>query len=43
LLREHRLKVLEDLEQLQADLEVIDWKIAAYQAAEDGIDPPPRD
>jgi DNA-binding transcriptional MerR regulator len=43
LLREHRIKVLEDLGQLQADLEVIDWKIAAYQAAEDGVDPPPRD
>jgi hypothetical protein len=27
----------------EADLEVIDWKIAAYQAAEDGIDPPPRE
>ncbi|MEV8371814.1 MerR family transcriptional regulator [Kribbella sp. NPDC056861] len=43
LLREHRLKVAADLEQLEADLEVIDWKISAYQAAEDGLDPPPRD
>jgi len=43
LLREHRARVAADLAQLQADLEVIDWKIAAYQAAEDGNDPPPRD
>jgi DNA-binding transcriptional MerR regulator len=43
LLREHRLKVIADLAQLEADLEVIDWKISAYQAAEDGLDPPPRD
>lgn len=42
LLREHRAKVIDDLSQLEADLEVIDWKIAAYQAAEDGNDPPPR-
>jgi DNA-binding transcriptional MerR regulator len=42
LLREHRTKVIADLRQLEADLEVIDWKITAYQAAEDGIDPPPR-
>lgn len=43
LLRAHRARVAADLAQLQADLEVIDWKIAAYQAAEDGNDPPPRD
>lgn len=42
LLRAHRERVAADLAQLQADLEVIDWKITAYQAAEDGIDPPPR-
>jgi DNA-binding transcriptional MerR regulator len=43
LLRAHRARVAEDLAQLEADLEVIDWKIAAYQAAEDGQDPPPRE
>ncbi|ONI67423.1 MerR family transcriptional regulator [Kribbella sp. ALI-6-A] len=43
LLRAHRERVAMDLAQLEADLEVIDWKIAAYQAAEDGNDPPPRD
>lgn len=43
LLREHRARVLADLAQLQADLEVIDWKIEAYQAAEDGREPTPRD
>lgn len=43
LLRAHRERVAMDLAQLQADLEVIDWKIAAYQAAEDGNDPPPRE
>ena len=42
LLREHRIRVHADLAQLNADLELIDWKIAAYQAAEDGQDPPPR-
>jgi len=42
LLRAHRERVAADLDQLQADLEVIDWKISAYQAAEDGIDPPAR-
>lgn len=42
LLREHRTRVHADLAQLNADLELIDWKIAAYQAAEDGQDPPPR-
>ncbi|HEU4947015.1 MAG TPA: MerR family transcriptional regulator [Kribbella sp.] len=43
LLRAHRERVAADLAQLQADLELIDWKISAYQAAEDGIDPPPRE
>jgi DNA-binding transcriptional MerR regulator len=43
LLRAHRERVAADLDQLRADLEVIDWKISAYQAAEDGIDPPARD
>jgi DNA-binding transcriptional MerR regulator len=43
LLRAHRERVAIDLAQLVADLEVIDWKIAAYQAAEDGNDPPPRE
>jgi DNA-binding transcriptional MerR regulator len=42
LLREHGTRVRADLAQLTADLELIDWKIAAYQAAEDGRDPPPR-
>jgi DNA-binding transcriptional MerR regulator len=42
LLREHQGRVRADLVQLRADLELIDWKIAAYQAAEDGTDPPPR-
>jgi len=41
LLREHRARALAQVEQLQADLAVIDWKIAAYQAAEDGTEPPP--
>jgi DNA-binding transcriptional MerR regulator len=36
LLRVHRHRVLAQLDQLQGDLAVIDWKIAAYQAAEDG-------
>ena len=43
LLRAHRERVAMDLDQLVADLEVIDWKITAYQAAEDGNDPPPRE
>lgn len=43
LLRAHRERVALDLAQLEADLEVIDWKIVAYQAAEDGNDPPPRE
>jgi DNA-binding transcriptional MerR regulator len=42
LLREHRGRVRTRLAQLTADLELIDWKIDAYQAAEDGQDPPPR-
>jgi DNA-binding transcriptional MerR regulator len=42
LLREHQTRVKADLAQLRADLDLIDWKIVAYQAAEDGQDPPPR-
>jgi hypothetical protein len=42
LLREHRARVRTRLALLTADLELIDWKIDAYQAAEDGQDPPPR-
>lgn len=38
---EHRARATAQLEQLHADLAVIDWKIAAYQAAEDGAEPPP--
>jgi DNA-binding transcriptional MerR regulator len=41
LLRAHRRRVLAQLDQLQDDLAVIDWKIAAYQAGEDGTEPPP--
>ncbi len=41
LLQVHRVRVLEQLDQLRDDLAVIDWKIAAYQAAEDGTEPPP--
>jgi hypothetical protein len=42
LLRSHRERVRTDLRQLRADLELIDWKVAAYTAAENGEDPPPR-
>jgi DNA-binding transcriptional MerR regulator len=42
LLRSHRERVRADLRQLRADLELIDWKVAAYTAAENGEDPPPR-
>ena len=50
LLREHRARAVAQLDQLRADLAVIDWKIAAYQAGEDGTEapsppagwPPPR-
>jgi DNA-binding transcriptional MerR regulator len=42
LLREHGERVRADLRQLQADLELIEWKVAAYTAAENGEDPPPR-
>jgi DNA-binding transcriptional MerR regulator len=42
LLRSHGERVRADLRQLQADLELIDWKVAAYTAAENGQDPPPR-
>jgi DNA-binding transcriptional MerR regulator len=41
LLRAHRHRMLAKLDQLQDDLAVIDWKIAAYQAGEDGTQPPP--
>jgi DNA-binding transcriptional MerR regulator len=41
LLRAHRRRVLAQLDQLQDDLAVIDWKIAAYKAGEDGTEPPP--
>ncbi len=41
LLRAHRRRVLAHLDQLQDDLAVIDWKIAVYQAGEDGTQPPP--
>jgi DNA-binding transcriptional MerR regulator len=41
LLRAHRSRVLAQLDQLHDDLAVIDWKIAAYQAGEDGTEPPP--
>ena len=41
LLRAHRRRVLAQLDQLQDDLAVIDWKIAVYQAGEDGTEPPP--
>ena len=41
LLRAHRRRVLAQLDQLQGDLTVIEWKIAVYQAGEDGAEPPP--
>ena len=41
LLRGHRGRVTEQLTQLTEDLAVIDWKIAAYQAGEDGREAPP--
>jgi hypothetical protein len=40
LLRVHRRRVLAQLDQLQDDLAVIDWKIAVYQAGQDGAEPP---
>ncbi|MGH3313539.1 MAG: MerR family transcriptional regulator [Streptomyces sp.] len=42
LLRSHGERVRADLRQLQADLELIEWKVGAYTAAEKGEDPPPR-
>jgi DNA-binding transcriptional MerR regulator len=45
LLRSHQARVRAQLEQLTADLAVIDWKIAAYTANEAGRPapmPPPR-
>jgi DNA-binding transcriptional MerR regulator len=44
LLREHRERVSQQLDQLGRDLAVIDWKIAAYTAAESNQpspEPPP--
>ncbi len=41
LLQAHRTRVTASIEQLHDDLAVIDWKIAAYQAGEDGTEPPP--
>jgi DNA-binding transcriptional MerR regulator len=44
LLHEHRQRLLGHLDDLRADLAVVDWKIAAYEAAEDGRaepEPPP--
>src|SRR5215218_10466392 len=41
LLRAHRRRVVAQLDQLQDDLAVINWKIAAYQAGDDGAEPPP--
>jgi DNA-binding transcriptional MerR regulator len=41
LLRAHHRRVLAQLDQLQGDLTVIEWKIAVYQAGEDGAEPPP--
>lgn len=45
ILRAHRARVVDQVAQLQADLGVIDWKISAYTAAEQGgpiPEPPPR-
>jgi DNA-binding transcriptional MerR regulator len=41
LLRAHRRRVLAQLDELRDDLAVINWKIAVYQAGEDGTEPPP--
>jgi DNA-binding transcriptional MerR regulator len=41
LLRVHRERVSEQLAQLTEDLAVIDWKIASYQAGEEGREAPP--
>jgi DNA-binding transcriptional MerR regulator len=41
LLQVHRQRVSRQIEQLQADLAVIDWKIAAYSAAANGRPGPP--
>jgi DNA-binding transcriptional MerR regulator len=40
LLQEHRARVRQQLDALTADLAVIEWKIAAYTAAEDGTAAP---
>lgn len=40
LLQTHRARVTAALDQLTGDLAVIDWKIAAYTAAEAGREPP---
>lgn len=41
LLKAHRERVRRQLEQLTGDLAVIDWKIAAYTAIEEGRESPP--
>lgn len=41
LLRRHRSRVLGQVDQLREDLAVIEWKIAAYEAGERGLEPPP--
>ena len=44
LLREHRERLQRHVDALRSDLAVVEWKIAAYQAAEDGRaepEPPP--
>ena len=41
LLQAHRDRVRSQLEQLQSDLAVIDWKIASYTADEAGLPGPP--
>jgi DNA-binding transcriptional MerR regulator len=41
LLRNHRERVRNQLDQLTKDLAVIEWKIAAYTAVEQGTEPPP--
>ena len=44
LLRQHRDRVVGHLDDLRSDLAVVEWKIAAYEAAEDGRpepEPPP--
>ncbi|MGC0274096.1 MerR family transcriptional regulator [Pseudactinotalea sp. Z1739] len=40
ILRAHRARVVDQISQLQGDLGVIDWKISAYTAAEQGREIP---